>query len=153
MINTKNIGSVIKAHLLFLILSVIILGWTWFCVYQMWYSDRTERPFGTAGQFGNNFSDLPTNLTYMVFELSIFVLILRPNTYHLRNSVYRAAFLVLPMIPLWAFHMFQLMHAGGVNAGLFLWWSGLVGLTIILIVIGVVLRRYFNNGIKFQKVD
>jgi len=139
--NWNNIGSIIKANLLFLALSLTIIVWTWYCVREMWTSSSTDLKYGIdALHHGNMPNDLPTNLTYMVFELVMFFLILRPETYHLTRSIFRCVFLLPIMINLWVLHMLALWHAGTVNATMLTWWTGLTGLTVGLLILGIILR-------------
>jgi len=89
---------------------------------------------------GNIQIDLPANLTYMVFELALFILILRPQTFHLTKSTFRCVLLLSVMIVFGFIHLLRLWHAGTVNATMFTWWTGLTGLTIGLLLLGIILR-------------
>lgn len=128
-------------NLLFLILYIIIIVWTSYCIQEMWAGSRVGIPYGADGNhLGNLPSDLPKSLTYIIIELMLFFSFLRPETYNLTKSIFRCAALLPFFLGFGAIHILDLWHAGTVNGIMMMWWVGMIGIVVGLIVIGIILR-------------
>lgn len=116
-----------------------ILMWTLGCLYAMRLSDANGLRYGLDSMnTGNLPMDLPDNLSWMVVEVMIFLIILRPSSYpssaRFTRSIALTAFSAIATL----FHLLQTWHAGSVNGWMAIWILGLFFLSITLLVTSLV---------------
>lgn len=150
-LSIRQITNKLNKHfsLFGLTLTVIVLAWTYYCVYDLWHGikfdlckpdNQNELSWRCATCLCSTWNDLANALTYILIGVILFFVVLNPLTYQPSKSIVRAIILFPIFLTFVIIAMFGTWHAGYVNGVHFGWWFIMTLIDTTLIIIGLILR-------------
>lgn len=129
-----------------LALTVFVLAWTYYSVTDLWHGIKSDLCKDEHNiRHCSTWNDLASSLTYLLFGVSLFFVVINPLTYHPRKSILRAVIIFPIFLTLAIITMIGTWHAGYINEIHLGWWLIMTLIDTTLILIGLILKLRETN--------